>query len=151
MFDDASVGANKRVTATYALADGMNGGRASNYSLLPEFLRAEITGKQSLKPDNKPFVNPVTPKPVTPNGSGSKSQVSLSTTAQSVDVKLAALEKPSVAEQCSAADGRSEKCDCQKTLFDDVILCKVPLEGAGQAAHATQKAKAKAKAHSNFN
>jgi hypothetical protein len=124
---------------------------------MPEFLRAEITGTQSLKPDNKPFVNPkpdskpfvnpVTPKPVTPTESGSKSQVSLSTTAQSVDVKLAAIDKPSIAEQCSANSGRSEKCDCQKTLFDEVLLCKVPLEGSGQPAHATKKAKA----HPNLN
>jgi hypothetical protein len=97
--------------------------------------------------EDKPFVNPVTPKPVTPSESGSKSQVSLNATSEALDVKLAAVQKPSVPEQCSASDGRNEECDCQKTLFDEVLLCKVPLEGADQPAHATKKAKA----HTNFN
>ncbi len=126
-----------------------NPSAASNY--LMTINSGTLTTRAVVNPtpakEDKPFVNPVTPKPVTPTESGSKSQVSSSTTAQSVDVKLAAIEKPSLAEQCSATTGKSEKCDCQKTLFEDVMLCKVPLEGSGQPAHATKKAKA----HSNLN
>jgi filamentous hemagglutinin family protein len=97
--------------------------------------------------EDKPFVNPVTPQLVTHSDSGSKSQVSLTARSEAVDVKLAALQNPSVAEQCSATAQRGEQCDCQKTLFDDVLLCKVPLEKIGQPSHANQKSKAL----SNFN
>lgn len=135
---------------TYTIGANLtNPAAASNYSMTIN--SGTLTTRPVVVPtpakEDKPFVNPVAPKPVTPAESGSKSQVSSSTTAQAVDVKLAVVEKPSVTEQCSATAGRSEKCDCQKTLFDEVLLCKVPLEGAGQPAHATQKAKA----HSNFN
>jgi filamentous hemagglutinin family protein len=131
---------------TYTIGANLtNPSAASNY--LMTINNGRLTTRAVPAKEDKPFVNPVTPKPVTPTESGSKSQVSLSTTAQSVDLKLAAIEKPSLAEQCSATTGRSEKCDCQKTLFEDVMLCKLPLEGSGQPAHATKKAKA----HSNPN
>ena len=135
---------------TYTIGANLtNPAAASNYSMTIN--SGTLTTRPVVVPtpakEDKPFVNPVAPKPVTPAESGSKSQVSSSTTAQAVDVKLAAVEKPSIAEQCSATAGRSEKCDCQKTLFDEVLLCKVPSEGAGQPVHSTQKAKA----HTNFN
>ncbi len=135
---------------TYTIGANLtNPSAASNYSVTIN--SGTLTTRPAVVPtpakEDKPFVNPVTPKPVKPAEDGSKSQVSSSTTAQAVDVKLAAIDKPSVAEQCSVTDSRSAKCDCQKTLFDEVMLCKLPLDSAIQAVHSTQKAKA----HSNFN
>ncbi len=42
-FSDAAVGLNKDVTVAYSLADGTNGGLASNYSLASQTLQADIT------------------------------------------------------------------------------------------------------------
>ncbi|MDI6751222.1 MAG: YDG domain-containing protein [Rhodocyclaceae bacterium] len=44
-FSDKNAGANKNVTASYTLADGANGGLASNYTLANETLQASITPK----------------------------------------------------------------------------------------------------------
>ena len=44
-FDSKNVGTGKNVTLTYALADGANGGAASNYSLSGEVVLADITPK----------------------------------------------------------------------------------------------------------
>jgi hypothetical protein len=122
-----------------------NPAAASNYSMTIN--SGTLTTRSLPAREDKPFVNPVTPKPVTPSESGSKSQVSLTTASEAVDVKLAAVQNPSDPEQCSATASRSEKCDCEKTLFDEVLLCKVTLDGTGQPAHAIKKAKA----HTNFN
>ena len=122
-----------------------NPAAASNYSMTIN--SGTLTTRSVPAREDKPFVNPVTPKPVTPSESGSKSQVSLTSASEAVDVKLVAVQNPSDPEQCSATASRSEKCDCEKTLFDEVLLCKVTLDGTGQPAHAIKKAKA----HTNFN
>jgi hypothetical protein len=161
-FNDASVGTNKSVRTTYTLVDGENGGRAGNYKIFVEFLRASIFGRSNpvtggSNAHNRPFVNPVIPTPIVPIDVAPEQQVvsttvassstsTTSTTANAVDVKLANTEKPLAPEQCSA-EIHSERCDCQKTLFEDVMLCKVSQEGAGQASHSSKKAKA----HSNIN
>ena len=44
-FDNANVGTGKSVTVTYSLADGTNGGLASNYSLASGSTTADITAK----------------------------------------------------------------------------------------------------------
>ncbi|WP_172600431.1 YDG domain-containing protein [Sulfurivermis fontis] len=44
-FADKNTGTNKNVTASYTLADGANGGLASNYTLAGETLQASITPK----------------------------------------------------------------------------------------------------------
>jgi hypothetical protein len=161
-FNDASAGTNKSVRTTYTLVDGENGGRAGNYKIFVEFLRASIFGRSNpvtggSNGHNRPFVNPVIPTPIVPIDVAPEQQVvsttvassstsTTSTTANAVDVKLANTEKPLAPEQCSA-EIHSERCDCQKTLFEDVMLCKVSQEGAGQASHSSKKAKA----HSNIN
>lgn len=142
LFDDPAVGQAKRVAVNYGLSDGEHRGLAKNYVLLSEYLSASITASKKPDPDRRPFVNPVTPDPVKPIIKPTPSKVSSSTTADIVDVKLSLTDLHT--EQCAASG--AEKCDCQTTLFEEVLLCQVAAEGSGHAAHASQKAKAKAHA-----
>ena len=51
LFENALAGANKKVTISYVLANGSNGGLASNYSLANEVLFADIIGDTQIKND----------------------------------------------------------------------------------------------------
>ena len=51
LFENTLPGTGKKVTVSYVLANGLNGGLASNYSLANEFLFADINGETNEKND----------------------------------------------------------------------------------------------------
>ena len=51
LFENALAGTNKKVTISYVLANGTNGGLASNYSLANQVLFADIIGGTQIKSD----------------------------------------------------------------------------------------------------
>jgi hypothetical protein len=110
-FADPAIGSNKLVLSSYALANGLNGGVASNYILADENLTASITS-------NRPIVNPVAPViPVSPSGSGGASS-RVSVTVGQVQAKI---EPP---KQCSIEN--PEQCECKETLIPEISLCVLP-------------------------
>jgi filamentous hemagglutinin family protein len=110
-FADSAIGSNKLVFSSYALANGLNGGLASNYILADEKLTASITS-------NRPIVNPVAPViPVSPSGNGgASSRVSIPN--GQVQTKIESLK------QCSIEN--PEQCECKETLITGVSLCVLP-------------------------
>lgn len=123
VFVDPAVGSNKNVLVTYNLANGSNGGLATNYKFLnanpPSRLNSVL--QASIK-ESEPFVNPVTPRsPTSPSQSRGSSSSVLSQ--QSVG-QIVKPQEP--AKQCSVEN--LEVCNCQDTLITEVLLCILPLD-----------------------
>jgi hypothetical protein len=120
-FESATAGSDKAVQVSYSLQDGANGGRAGNYALGSQVLKASILAQNKSNP-----VQPII-VPVKPAGGGSKVVIAKA---------QAAVATPNQASQhdpddlCSVL--RPEQCECRDADWGGVEICVVPRDRLSQ-------------------
>ena len=121
-FNSATAGSDKPVSVSYSLQDGANGGRAGNYALGGESLKASILAQNKSNP-----VQPII-VPVKPAGGGSKVVVAKAQAAVALNSQASQNEGR---DECAALD--VERCECKDADLDGVEICIVPRERLTQA------------------
>jgi hypothetical protein len=131
LFANADVGYDKAVFATYSLADGANGGLASNYVLAPQNLMASILKKDEAAPvpvpagltgRERPVSRPVQPE-AWPQTSSHKSTRLVDQPSPAASVSQPALGRT---ESGPCSDQPADGCVCQDSPLAGIQICYVP-------------------------
>jgi autotransporter-associated beta strand protein len=131
LFANADVGYDKAVFATYSLADGANGGLASNYVLAPQTLMASILKKDEAAPvpvpagltgRERPVSRPVQPE-AWPQTSSHKSTRLVYQPSPAASVSQPALGRT---ESGPCSDQPADGCVCQDSPLAGIQICYVP-------------------------
>ena len=115
-FRSASVGTDQPVDVLYSLQDGAGGGKAGNYAVPVQVLKASILPM--------PRSNPIQPvlAPEKPLSSGNKVVFA----AQPAMATRPTQGKNESRQECSILN--PEKCECQDTAVQGLQLCVMPVE-----------------------
>ncbi|MFY7865586.1 MAG: YDG domain-containing protein [Roseateles sp.] len=117
-FRDAAVGTGKPVDVSYGLANGLNGGLASNYRLVGSTLAASIT-TGNRRPDD--------PKPIPPNDRDPSRIISAAATGAGVPNLCNEQQLDDAdATQSALTEEKLSQCSCDLTEVNGVFLCYTP-------------------------
>jgi filamentous hemagglutinin family protein len=119
-FASADVGFDKAVYATFNLADGANGGLASNYVLATQTLTASILKKDEAAP--RPASRPVQPESW-PQASRLKSSAVVYQPSPVASTSQPALGR---IESGPCSDEPTDSCVCENSPLEGVQICYVP-------------------------
>jgi hypothetical protein len=119
-FASADVGFDKAVYATFNLADGANGGLASNYVLATQTLTASILKKDEAAP--RPASRPFQPESW-PQASRLKSSAVVYQPSPVASTSQPALGR---IESGPCSDEPTDSCVCENSPLEGVQICYVP-------------------------
>jgi len=126
-FASAAIGSAKPVTVAATLADGTNGGLASNYTLSSATAFADITSATNSGGGGSP-VNP--PKPIIPNESSESANASNFNTAGENNLLVIPALRPT-AESCTPTNLEDCLCETQETrAIEGIQICYQPKKTA---------------------
>jgi hypothetical protein len=111
-FESATAGSDKAVLVSYSLQDGANGGRAGNYALGSQSLRASIIAQSRSNPVQ--FVQ-------TPGGSSPGRNRVVVVNGQAAVGRTEVESKRENRDECSILN--PEKCVCEPTALSGVEMC----------------------------
>jgi autotransporter-associated beta strand protein len=129
LFANADVGHDKAVFATFSLADGANGGFASNYVLAPQTLTATILKKDDAAPApadltgrERPAIRPVQPEAWPLTSSHKFTRVVYQPS------PLASVSQPALgrSESGPCSDEPTDSCMCENSPVAGIQICYVP-------------------------
>lgn len=124
-FASADVGNDKAVFATFSLADGSNGGLASNYVLAPQTLMASILKNEPVdpvRPSLEPAKQPVQPV-YWPQASRHKSTAVVYEPSPVASASQPALGR---SESVPCSDEPTDSCMCEDSPVAGIQICYVP-------------------------
>ncbi|PUE55264.1 two-partner secretion domain-containing protein [Limnohabitans parvus] len=124
-FASADVGNDKAVFATFSLADGANGGLASNYVLAPQTLMASILKNEPVdpvRPSLEPAKQPVQPV-YWPQASRHKSTAVVYEPSPVASASQPALGR---SESVPCSDEPTDSCMCEDSPVAGIQICYVP-------------------------
>jgi hypothetical protein len=135
-FASAAIGSAKPVTVAATLADGTNGGLASNYTLSSATAFADITATNNSGGGGGSSTTPtfyVVPRPITPTESAESANASNFSTAGENNLLVIPALRPS-ADSCTPTNLEDCLCETQETrAIEGVQICYQPKKTASTA------------------